>query len=590
MANGYFLGPLGGTVLVNIEEIELTNLRWRRGHKARVWFLQPQLIIDTIPPYIPRILAGEPTAFELIKATLEYEKQFDPPDDAPTIILLPEFSVLPDQIQQIRDLVTNHVRENTLLVLGLSHLNDRQARQVEDKDLWNGPSENKFTNCALILTGGSSVVHLQPKIVPSQWEFSCHWEGKTIRYFQGQYFAFIVVVCSELLSRPERQTTAASIVDYLLRHNRKLNLMIWLQHNEKPRSPEFVQSVEQLKTFEPTIFVASSRSNRPGRGNNYSVSGAIVPHKALASRFKVLNKRFHYIEPMQNSAEMSRAVLLRYDAHVYRVDTVLADCIAESGRTEKSALFEESQPYCFESLALNVSEEHIHLIDVSRPALEQAKQLQNTLSAAISTVAVRLASLNTEEFLSFFDIAFLPKPSSEKTHHVAGGPHDDGDFNCNCWTHRRCVDNLADDPESVRIFGELLISMAAMENLGLGVTPRVDTNQRTNLRLTSDGKDMVLGLVHPEHNNAEGTQRALWGRNNVSLIGSTYIVLGVGDRPSRPWLNEVNAGRLKPLGGIGAANAEQPMLNAIYSREFWDSVKAGTLIDVLREHETRIAD
>lgn len=568
--------------MVNFEPIQLNSVKWLLGQQARFWFIQPRLIFNERARFVPQTTPDSgPTGLDLLRATLSYEgTQFDAPDGAPTFILLPELSIRPEDVSQVRALIARDARPNTIIVFGV-HFTEDQARQIEDRDIWDGPSENKFTNCAVIGTGGSEKLYLQPKIVPSQWELDYHWRGKTVRYFQGEFLGFIVMICSELLSRPEHKTTIESIVTELRRKTLQLNAVIWLQHNRRPRSDDFVDSIKQLEVFKPTVFVASSCSSRPQRLDNFAVSGAILPHDALASHFAVLNRPFHYVEPLGDSVPMSRAVLLRYDAHVYRVLTVLAEHIGRGTNTEKSALFQESQPYLLDSSTLLVSQEHFHLVDICNRAQSEALKAAH-LKDEIHCLTERLTTLTTEKFLSFFDIAILPQPPSEEVRHTAGTQHPRGDFLCRCWPHRQCIDNLADDSPCISLLADVLIAMAEMDNRGLNVVPAVDVDRRTNLSITLDGINYPIGIVHPGDLNAAATQLGLCGGKNVSVVGSLYIVLGVGEPPVRPSIHELNAARVTSFGAINAGNAEAPRLKAIYDRDFHEALRAGKLKDVLK--------
>ena len=63
--------------MITIDEIELANVQWARGHKARIWFLRPWLRFDGTPPYIPKVIAGEPTGLELLKSRPSNRHQKD---------------------------------------------------------------------------------------------------------------------------------------------------------------------------------------------------------------------------------------------------------------------------------------------------------------------------------------------------------------------------------------------------------------------------------------------------------------------------------------------------------------------------------
>ena len=179
--------------------------------------------------------------------------------------------------------------------------------------------------------------------------------------------------------------------------------------------------------YEPQILVVSSRSNRPERIDNFSVSGAIVPQCALSSGFDILDAHYRYVEPLSQTAnlQMSRIVLLRYDADVYRVRTVLPAYLQKTDGAAKSGLFRDCDPYSWDSGNLRPSPDNFHLQDLVLPARKLAKQQFTGVDIQIDTIADQIVAAGTQEFLGLLDVATLPRYPYE---HAAGQPHKNGEI------------------------------------------------------------------------------------------------------------------------------------------------------------------
>lgn len=359
---------------MKIEELRLPTLLWQPGRKARVWFAQvrPNVVADRFP-LKPEKQEGVPSGLDILRALCQHEAEHcEAPREAPALILLPEFSVAPQEIPQLRDLIGS-ARPNTLFVVGVGQMAEAEALAIEPRAaLWAGQSDNRLTNCAIIGVGGLQQLYLQPKILPSRWERDYHWPGATIRYFTGDFIQFIVVLCSELLPRPEDETTIARAIKELRRKGHGLNLVIWIQHSPDPRSDEFHQSLARLTYYRATVLVVSSGSSAGHRLRNFGVSGAIVPTDCLPRSFLDLDRRFHYAEPVGSDVPLSRVVLLRYDADVYRVETILADVLTPASGAARGEFFHQASPYLLDGDHLAESENNIHLVDISRRARDQA--------------------------------------------------------------------------------------------------------------------------------------------------------------------------------------------------------------------------
>ena len=571
-----------------LEQRSLEGLTWKPGKQARLWLAQPQLSVTDTPPYICQPNGTAASGFSLLKAILVEEEKHEEPLDAPSFIVLPEFAIRPDEIEDVR-LLIGAARRNTVIIFGVGHIVEAQARTIEASDLWLGPSYDKCTNCAGIGVGGSDRLHLQPKIVPSGPEKDYLWKGKKILYFVGNAVQFTVVICSELLDQPGGDTTLSQLVREVRDRNLTLNLIFWLQHNKDPRSAEFNKSLASLTAIQPqpTVLVISSRQHRPDRLKNYAVSGAIVPHSALSPRFQDLDGRFRYIEPIADdpsSYPMSRLVLLRYDADVHYITTALADDLAPGGKTATNAYFEQSLPFKTQSGALSASTANFHIEDILSRALKVANASAPTLAKEHATIVERLVSAGTADFLGFLDVAVLPQPPlGAKTRHAAGQHHSGGDYLCTCWRHRRCLDGLTDGDTAAGPVANVLRAAGALLSQKVDVYPAYDRGSRTNMKLKLGSIEYPFGIVDPLSLDAEGAQRGLWAGSETSLVYSPYVILGVSTRPTRPLVAEVEAAQAGPGSGLDAGVAAGSHFKAVFEDKFWKFFDESRLKELIED-------
>jgi hypothetical protein len=450
---------------------------------------------------------------------------------------------------------------NTLFVFGVSGMTDEQVIALEpalskEKNcgLWGGPRETKLANCAVVAVGQSEALYLQPKLVQSRFENDLLWCGNAVRYFKADGFRFIVLICSDLLDAPEHRTVPAAIVDEIRNKEGALELCVWLQYNEKPRSRLFLEGIGAFRRSATTVLTVNTRRPGPKRFENFGVSGALVPQEALPAEASVLTKRFHYIEPLDDDVAISRMVLLRYDADIYRVKTVRADAVRDAG-VQKGALFQESQPYVFRDGALEASIEHQHLIDLIHRASGLAQHVLAAAHPGLAEAVNRVTQLWTYEFMACLDVATVPDFVGGRVRHAAGEKHRDGepehirfgDFLCHCWRHRECLDLLTHTDVAAEPAAELLRAVAIMIDSGLDANVKFDDERRTNVDVAVGAARASLGIIYVHPYNAAAARKAFRSYNGPAnrprVIDAPYIVFGTGDAPARTPLHEIKAAR-----------------------------------------------
>jgi len=507
-----------------------------------------------------------------------------PAGGGPSIVLLPELSLNPGEVATVRDLIRT-ARLNTLLICGIGHMTAGEIDAIEaSAHLCGEPVAGRYANCALVGCGGAAEIFLQPKVVPSREELDCHWPGRVIRYFIGEFFSFVVFVCSEMLDRAQARTTIREVLEELARDSQHLDAIFWLQHNPRPRSVDFSQSLEELAHLDrPTVFVAGSRNQSPPRFENFAASGALVKKGALPRHFNLLTRQFHYVEPVTDSATLSRVVLLRYDVDVNLVETALASAIEDGDRTPRSQLFSSVIPLVMQNGALTDSVENTHLAEIVRRARGVAMTTVNTQAARIQELTDALIDLGTLRFQDFLDRAIVPRPRNEVHRHAAGQQHVGGDYFCECWTHRRCIDFLCDDNSAAEPIAQLLLALAKIATGGLDVSLIPLCDSPANIRLSGPTGEFDLCIVYPFNFDAEATEIAIRGGARPKFAEPGYIVLGTSGRAGRPILGQISQAVARPVAPLQAANAMEPLLRAVYNEELSASCDAGTLAQLLQQ-------
>ena len=505
-----------------------------------------------------------------------------PGEGAPSIILMPELSVGTDDITNLRDLV-RAARANTLLICGVGHMTADQVDQIEPSaHLLGVPVPGHYANCAVIGCGGMEEIFLQPKVVPSREELDCHWPGRVVRYFVGEYFQFVVFICSEMLDRAQAMTTIGNVLDELEKHGRHLAAVFWLQHNKRPRSDSFSQSLERITRLDrPTLFIVGSRNRYPPRFENYAVSGALFKKATLSKHFNILTRKFHYVEPVRESIALSRVVLLRYDVDVNLVETVLANAIEDGDRTPRSQVFSSVVPMVMQGDELIANGANTHLDEIAKLARDIAVASDNTQADRIQILTDALIALETPGFQNFLDRAIVPRPREEKYRHAAGQEHSGGDSYCDCWKHRECIDSISDDNIQAEPIVHVLLALARIASQGLSVSFNPDSS--ANIRLTGSTRHYDLCIVYPFHFDADATEIAVLGGIRPKTAELGYIILGTSGRAGRPALAHISQAVAKSISPVQAASATTPLLKAIYNDELMASGATGQIAELVHQ-------
>lgn len=534
----------------------------RKNEPLSIWYGQPVIELPDEPPFIPKH-GPYATALQILQGILEH-RDFRESDCKPAIIVLPELAVPYEDIASARTLISS-APKGTLVVFGAGQMTQEQALSLEAKpELWDGEAAGRYANCAVIGVGGFDRLFLQPKLLKSALEMDWHWPGKIVRCFEGEYVRFSIFICSDLLNRPGDSSYMAWLHNELERRENKLSFALWLQRNEKPRSDKFSNALDAVaKMDRTTIVVVGSRMSPGGkRFENFAVSGAFVRRNLFPSQFDKFTHRFHYAE--HAGPDISRAVLLRYDADAYRVRTVLADALDATDKVEKGELFDSSQPYVFSSGALTTSPDNYHIRELCEPARQGARTRSPDLSAAIDSVTIRLTEMGTSRFLAFLDLGVVPRTPAGEAPHVAGVKHVGGDLRCRCWEHRFCIDLLT-EPKDMKPLSAIMEALAILEAGGCAPKPRIDLDRRTNVDITVAGTHNSLVVVYPFDIAYEALTQKLCGEKPPVL--KRWFIFVADPVDSRPPVGTINAAQIPPEGAINPARAGVPILTSLKASE-----------------------
>jgi hypothetical protein len=290
-----------------------------------------------------------------------------------------------------------------------------------------------------------------------------------------------------------------------------------------------------------------------------------------------LDKEFHYFEPVAETLPISRAVLVRYDADVHCVNTVLGDSLFDAPTIEKGTFFQTSQPY-LATTGLNASGDHFHLEDLCSQPAQLATAASSTLSAHVTDiVAQQLVPLGLRDFLALLDLSLLPQPHGNGTLHASGVSHLPDDLVCTCWQHRLCVDILTDATnDSTKAFANVLYVLAALRASGLLFVFRYLTNHRTCLELTLDGTVRYLAVVDPFGLDASETELRLMPARGAAALDTSYIILGTKGR-ARRLVGSISPALAPSTGATNLGRATPPTLRAMYFEDICSAMDAGTV-------------
>lgn len=280
---------------------------------------------------------------------------------------------------------------------------------------------------------------------------------------------------------------------------------------------------------------------------------------------------------------MSRVVLLRYDVDVNLVETTLASAIEDGDRTPRSQLFGSVVPFVLQDGGLVDSDENAHLGEIIRRARDTAAATDATQTARIHALTEQLVGLGTSRFQDFLDRAIVPKPRDEQRRHAAGQQHAQGDYFCDCWAHRQCIDLLCDNADAAAPVAHVLLALARIAAHGLNVSLIPLSDSPANVRLSGASGQFDLCVVYPFNFDADATETAVRGGGRPRVSEPGYIVLGTSGRAGRPALAQISQAVARPVAPLQAAVATEPLLRAVYNDELAAAEIAGTLSQLLQQ-------
>lgn len=179
-------------------------------------------------------------------------------------ILFPELSLPNDMIFEMKDIILDSWKCNSILVGGIEGMSISDFDKIVQKS--DNPDEAKYklkgtanyVNCAVTYVKESQPntvkLYLQPKIKPSRWEQAIGMrEGRHTFFFFSSNFNFLCLTCFDAIST---EIEFESLVSEIIRNlksmsiNRKipnvLDMVFILMHNNDPHSTDFQKSAYQI--------------------------------------------------------------------------------------------------------------------------------------------------------------------------------------------------------------------------------------------------------------------------------------------------------------------------------------------------------
>jgi predicted amidohydrolase len=343
-----------------IDEVQL-GLDWPKEESIYFWFLQPPGSgLRTDPPYYIESKAGR-SSYKLLEAAIvETRKRRLGPA---VVYLLPELAIAPDDLSNLCSLAAD-LPENHLLIAGLGHLTRDQCEQIEpgssapdrwDRD-WGG---GRYANAAMI--AAKHKAYLQGKNFPSSPEKTSdvHMFAKCLRVFASSAVKLGVVICSEMLDH----SGVSSFIKPLA--EKQLDLLFWIQANERPRHPLFSQQIAEFfrsKTSNPLLVSVNVRPDEMSRAP-FGGSSIFAPVECFSRGKENLARPYWVCEPACPGA--ARAVFVRYDSDAILVKTARPAGLTRDAPPER--FLEWTEHFQFMSESLDLSNGPRHLAEILYP-------------------------------------------------------------------------------------------------------------------------------------------------------------------------------------------------------------------------------
>lgn len=541
--------------------------KWHPGDRAHIYLIQPAAAgLSETAPFTHRPSTSD-CAWPSLQAAILAD--IAKPWDGPVFFVVPELTIDPSLVGELRD-VWARTPKNRLLVAGLGHLTSAQCDSVESgvgATLTNwecAPATGLYANGALILPGP----YLEAKNSPSKWERQqgCHWPGARLRVFQGDGFCFAVLICSDMSDEGARNDLLGKLSPF------QLDAVFWLQHNPRPRHPDFQPLVEGLlDRHSKALIICANKAPVEGNRMEYGASGFLLRANRLEKDKRTMGRPNLVLEGA--SEAVARAVVTDYSAAVICIDTIHPGAIdIGSSDGARNRLLSSATPYDVETTRLVRREDARHISDLlaagSADALARAKLTDKECSKFANRQATVMTVLrqSSEALALFLDHALLGKHPGKfhdgfQSHIPAAA--------CRCWGHRENFDSLFSSTTSSAV-AEMLIALAVLPD----ATTKFE--RRSNVSLRFGGSSHSVLLASGADMDSAAFEGAYSGGMQTELVARPAIVLNC----RRKLLPGLDASRAAPR-VFDAASSKGPMQARIYGDEFWSAVKDGTLDAVL---------
>jgi len=225
--------------------------------------------------------------------------------DESSILVLPECSLPTVHAPEFCKLIVEAAPAGTLVVVGLETTTLPELIDLASRLGWVLPNEMKAkqpanipANVALILAksaNGHLYCVVQPKLTHSKFEASIYegeslFEASTLWYLQAPHYKFVVLICSDIFTRPQGSTLRlVDYVDYeLLKKGYPVDFLFNIQFNPSPEHPLFQESLARLY----------DDGYQMHGGLSAVMLNACIPTHTGSGRSKILVHGLHNLSPL----------------------------------------------------------------------------------------------------------------------------------------------------------------------------------------------------------------------------------------------------------------------------------------------------
>lgn len=533
---------------------------WRAGQIGRIWLMQPSIEDFAARPR----LCHPATSLDALRRMIAAHR--GSPSEGPSFFVVPELT-LPRECASDLNEIRRDLRDGEILVAGMGQHTavecDDYEPGVSDSQNWrDDPRGNRLANVALVAARG--VGRIQGKCHESQAEQGTgqHLAHARLIRFEGNRFAFLVVICSELQTSAPRE-----VKDTLARASENVDFIFWLQHEANPLDSTYQDSLRLLFSTDgrrPVVVCANKRAT--ARNSGYGCSGLIVRRTALPAFKKHMPGSHWVLQPVDGLTHVARTVFHPWDAEAYRIDLPMPKDVPSSSGEARRMIPGEVRAYAAIDKTLQEVQGKAHISRVFDEGLDPAcKRLGKPTSWDLVTPAraffEREFAGNPPVFLNFLDTALEQRAEAHRQH--PNHESHQSDHCCSCWPHRARFEWLY-QPASAEAVAELTLAAVALGGAVLTEAVRIAP---PNLR-TGCGHKLILAWSNRDWPAFEA---AHFDDREAFVLTSALVLRS---QPLQP-IAGIDAAAVPPTGALDGASNRPPVRAVVFGGEFWEAYLRG---------------